>query len=329
MRTQTSSLTPSLVRTLAVAGLATLLAIGSVDARPGGGSSSGSRGSRTFSAPAPTATAPGAAQPMQRTETVNPGLSRPGPMGVPAAQPRGLGFGTGMMAGLLGAGVLGMLFGGGFFGGLSGLGSMFGFLAQIVLFGGLAWLAVRFFRRRSEPAFAGPASGNARSALGGAPLGGGMMGGAVGGGSAASAARPERQDAIGIGPQDYEAFERNLGAVQTAYGREDMAALSRIVTPEMLRYFSQDLEGNRSRGVRNEVSDPKLLQGDLAEAWREGATDYATVAMRFSIVDVMVDRASGRVVGGEAGRATEATELWTFRRDGGAAWVLSGIQQSA
>lgn len=329
MRTQTSSLSSSL-RMIAIAGLATIVAVGSVDARPGGGASSGSRGSRTFSAPAPTATAPGAAQPMQRTESVNPGLSRPGQMGAPAAQPRRFGFGTGMMAGLLGAGVLGMLFGGGFFGGLSGLGSMFGFLAQIALFAGLAWLAVRFFRRRSEPAFAGPAAGNARSALGGAPLGGGIMGGGMmGGGSAASAARPERQDAIGISPQDYEAFERNLSAVQTAYGREDMAALSRLVTPEMLRYFSSDLEGNRSRGVRNEVSDPKLLQGDLAEAWREGATDYATVAMRFSIVDVMVDRASGRVVGGEAGRATEATELWTFRRDGGATWILSGIQQAA
>lgn len=326
MRTQTSSLTSSLVRRLAVAGLATLVAVGSADARPGGGSSFGSRGSRTFNAPAPTATAPSSVQPMQRTESVNPGQSRPGQMGAPAAQPRRFGFGTGMMAGLLGAGVLGMLFGGGFFSGLSGLGSMFGFLAQIVLFAGLAWLAVRFFRRRSEPAFAGQATGSARSALGGAPLGGGMMGG---GAAAVPPARPERQDAIGIGPQDYEAFERNLGAVQTAYGREDMTALSRIVTPEMLRYFSSDLEGNRSRGVRNEVSDPKLLQGDLAEAWREGATDYATVAMRFSIVDVMVDRASGRVVGGEPGRPTEATELWTFRRDGGAAWVLSGIQQAA
>lgn len=325
MRTQTSSLTSSLVRTLAIAGLTAVMALGSAEARPGGGASFGSRGSRTFSAPAPTATAPSSVQPMQRTETINPGLSRPGPMGAPGAQPRRFGFGSGLMAGLLGAGIFGMLFGGGFFSGLSGLGSMFGFLGQIILFAGLAWLALRFFRRRAEPAFAGPVSGNARSALGGVPLGGGLMGG----GQTASSARPERQDALGIGPQDYQAFERNLGAVQTAYGHEDMLTLSRLATPEMLRYFSSDLEGNRSRGVRNEVSDPKLLQGDLAEAWREGATDYATVAMRFSIVDVMVDRASGRVVGGEAGRPTEATELWTFRRDGGSAWILSGIQQAA
>jgi hypothetical protein len=35
----------------------------------------------------------------------------------------------------------------------------------------------------------------------------------------------------------------------------------------------------------------KLLQGDVAEAWREGDDDYATVAMRYSMVDRTLDRA--------------------------------------
>ena len=73
----------------------------------------------------------------------------------------------------------------------------------------------------------------------------------------------------------------------------------------------------------------RLLQGDLSEAWREGATDYATVAMRFSCRDTMVDRASGRVVEGDPNRSVEATELWTFRRDNGSPWRLSGVQQTA
>ena len=38
-----------------------MFAISAADARPGGGGSSGSRGSRTYSAPPPTATAPNAA----------------------------------------------------------------------------------------------------------------------------------------------------------------------------------------------------------------------------------------------------------------------------
>ena len=36
----------------------------------------------------------------------------------------------------------------------------------------------------------------------------------------------------------------------------------------MLSYFSEQLAGNASRGLINRVTDVKLLQGDLAEAWR-------------------------------------------------------------
>ena len=67
-----------------------------------------------------------------------------------------------------------------------------------------------------------------------------------------------------------------------------------------------------------------------AEAWREGADEYATVAMRFALNDVMEDRASGKPAPGSPGK-TEATEAWTFRRDAGAGsqgWKLSAIQQS-
>jgi predicted lipid-binding transport protein (Tim44 family) len=309
-------------------GLAILLAAPltapTADARAGGGVGGGSRGSRTFSAPAPTATAPRTAQPMQRTETPSPGMSNPGLGSAAAAQPRRFGFGTGLMAGLLGAGLFGMLTGHGFLGGIGGLMSIFGFLFQIALIGGVIWLALRFFRGRgASPAFAGAAAGPtptagpngyARSALGGLGGGGG---------------RPGVRDEVGIGADDYASFERSLVEIQGAYGREDSATLSRLATPEMVRYFGSDIEDNRRRGVRNAVSDPKLLQGDLAEAWREGARDYATLAMRFAVIDTMVDRNTGRVVAGEPGVPSEATELWTFQRVAQGPWLLSAIQQTA
>jgi predicted lipid-binding transport protein (Tim44 family) len=75
----------------------------------------------------------------------------------------------------------------------------------------------------------------------------------------------------------------------------------------------------------NRVSDVKLLQGDLAEAWREGNSEYATVAMRFALNDTTVDRASGRVVDGGP---QEVSEMWTFRRSNGGPWLLSAIQQT-
>jgi predicted lipid-binding transport protein (Tim44 family) len=93
----------------------------------------------------------------------------------------------------------------------------------------------------------------------------------------------------------------------------------------MISYFSEDLAANASKGVVNRISDVKLLQGDLSEAWREGETEYATVALRYSLDDQTVERDSGRVV---EGGPDEATEVWTFMRRRGGHWLVSAIQQS-
>jgi predicted lipid-binding transport protein (Tim44 family) len=116
-----------------------------------------------------------------------------------------------------------------------------------------------------------------------------------------------------------------LGEIQTAYSAEDLAKLRTLMTPEAVSYTSEELTANASSGVVNRMSDIKLLQGDLAEAWREDGYDFATVALRYSLVDQTVDRASGRVV---KGGPDEATEIWTFmRKQGGGQWLLSAIQQ--
>jgi predicted lipid-binding transport protein (Tim44 family) len=94
----------------------------------------------------------------------------------------------------------------------------------------------------------------------------------------------------------------------------------------MLSYFSEQLAGNASRGLINRVTDVKLLRGDLAESWREGGTDYATVAMNFALNDSMVERATGQTI--EGGERSEVTELWTFMRARGGNWLLSAIQQT-
>ena len=106
-----------------------------------------------------------------------------------------------------------------------------------------------------------------------------------------------------------------------------MARLSRLATPEMVAFFERDMADNRARNQINKVSGTKLLQGDLSEAWREGDTDYASVAMRFSMVDRMLDRSSGRMVGGSE-QPQEAVEVWTFVRPRGGSWMLSAIQQT-
>ena len=90
---------------------------------------------------------------------------------------------------------------------------------------------------------------------------------------------------IELQPEDFNSFEKLLGEVQTAYGKEDLNALRARVTPEMLSYYSDELAHNASNGDVNQISDIKLLQGDLSEAWSEGNDEFATVAMRYSLND--------------------------------------------
>lgn len=309
----------------AATGILALAVAGAAEARPGGGSSSGSRGSRTYDAPAATRTAPNTAEPIQRTQTPQPLPQRPGQPAqtAPAGGGFGRGLAGGLMGGLLGAGLVGLLFGSGLAGGLGGIASFIGLLLQLALLAGLVMLALRFFRRRQEPALAGPNS-MARTGLG-VP---GQQGGVAFGGGGRPAPAAPRGEPITIGPNDYTAFERLLAEVNQAYSRQDVPALWNLATPEMAGYLQEELNENVGKGVVNTTSNVRLLQGDLAEAWREGPVEYATVAMRFQLVDVTVERATGRVVAGDPNRPVESTEVWTFRRDQGGPWKLSAIQQT-
>lgn len=302
----------------AVAVAALVFAPSFADARAGSGSSSGSRGSRTYSAPPSTNTAPGSAAPMERSLAPQPG---PGaPMGAAAGAPARSGFGSGLMGGLagglLGVGLGSMLMGNGFGGGFGFIGLL---LQLALLFFVGRWLFRRFMRSSAPtPALAGmprmgePAQmGNQARPM---PMGGGSLGAPA-------------QPAIDVGPNDYQSFERVLQDVQRSWSAQDLRALGQVATPEMVSVFADQLSAQASRGQRNAVTDVKLEQGDLAEAWSEGQREYATVAMRFSMLDVTRDEA-GRVVDGDVAVRGMATEVWTFVRAPGGRWLLSGIQQS-
>ena len=303
-----------LLALLALACMLSLPTIQTADARVGGGFSSGSRGSRTYSAPPSTRTAPGTATPFNRTYS-QPGMNSTAPSRGGFFN-RGGGFLGGLAAGFLGAGLLGMLFGGGLFGGLGGLSSILGLILQIVLVVFVVRLAMSWWQRRHTPqaAYAGASQG------------------------AGAGPQPSQRSGLGFGfgannapleiqPADYETFERLLGDVQTAWSSEDVGKLHTLATPEMVSYFEKDLAENRARNVVNKVTNVKLLQGDLAEAWREGDTDYATVAMRFALTDKTVDRSTGALVAGSE-QPDEVTEVWTFARRPGSNWELSAIQQT-
>jgi predicted lipid-binding transport protein (Tim44 family) len=300
--------------------LSLALAPGLAEARAGSGSSFGSRGSMTYSAPPRTNTAPYAAQPMQRSMTPNnPTPSYGGAPAAPYPQSNRSSFTSGLMGGLIGAGIGGLLFGRGFFGGGLGMFGFLGLLLQIFLVVMIVRFLMRTFLGRSRsPLTAGAPNIFARNLGGNGSPGPSQPGG---GGAAA------RGSAIAIAEADYQQFEQLLKAIQAAWTAHDINGLQAMTTPEMTSYFNEQLSEQVSRGVRNEVSDVRLLQGDLAQAWAEQGREYATVAMRFSMIDVTRDTA-GRIVDGSPTEHVTATELWTFVRGRGGQWILSAIQQT-
>jgi predicted lipid-binding transport protein (Tim44 family) len=312
-----------------------ILAPSVADARAGGGTGSGSRGSRTNQAPPPTQTAP-TAKPIERSTTPpqqeqaqrqpGAGLSAPSPPPAPGGSffsrhP----FLSGMMGGFLGAGLFGMLFGHGMADGLGGMAGLFGLLLQIVLVGGLVYFGLRLYRAwaanraRSAPAYVYTGANSTR------PLA--RLGGMLPAGGSASLAT----GAIGkiaIVESDYRAFEARLAEIQAAYSAADVGRLRGLATAEMSGYFAEELATNAGRGVEDKIEAVKLEQGDLAEAWREGNVEYATVAMRFSLIDYTRRVADGVIVAGSDRVRSEATEIWTFVRDRGGPWLLSAIRQA-
>ncbi|MDQ0559761.1 putative lipid-binding transport protein (Tim44 family) [Rhizobium mesoamericanum] len=306
-------------------GASVFVSIGEADARRAGSFGFGSRGTRTFQAPPVTSTAPSPAAPIERSMTPRPQTNAP----YAGQQPFGTqrpgffnGFGRSMIGGLIAGGLFGMLLGHGFGGGFG----FFGMLLQIALIAVAISFAMRFFANRRQPAYGRPGSTTASNmaSSGNTSFQIPSIGSAAGYGQRQANAKPN--DELGLSPRDLDRFEQLLTEVQTAYGAEDYGTLRRLTTPEAMSYLAEELGENATNGVRNDVSNVKLLQGDIAEAWREDGAEYATLAMRYSSVDALVERASGRLVSGDKSRPTETTEVWTFVRRAGGEWKLAAIQ---
>src|SRR5215831_7691714 len=107
------------------------------DARVGGGSSFGSRGSRTYSSPPATNTAPSVA-PVEKSFTQP---AKPTTAQAPMSGASRFGGWRSLLLGGLFAGILASIFGFGV------LASVLGFLLQAALSVGIGWLAMSYFRR--------------------------------------------------------------------------------------------------------------------------------------------------------------------------------------
>lgn len=318
-------------------------------ARAGGGRSMGSRGARTYSAPSYSA------QPIQRSaqprqqynpnpqSQAQPGFAPQQPQPVFSQPSSGHSFWGGLAGGFLGMSAANMLFGhsglGGGYGagyapgmgypggGMAGSGSAIGSLLQWVFFGGLIWFGWRMFRRLTGGAtnplasMFGGGMGNARNMNFATPIGSSALGY---GGAANNAETP-----LSITAADQAAIGAILPKIQAAWSSGDLDKLRQFVTLEMVKYFSDALAANSSRGLANKVEQVQLQKAEVLESWAEADMEYATARLRWQAVDYMVRMDNHQIAEGSDSKLEDAEEVWTLARTRGGNWLLSAIQQAA
>ena len=290
-----------------------------VFARVGGGrSSSGSRGSRTYSAPA----SPSSPSPSRSVTSPAPTSPAPQPMQQPSMWRSIAG---GVMGGLIG----GMLFRSLGFAGDGTSGGGIG-LMDIVLIGAILYFIYRFMRKRREqeaPAGAYTQGGSAGTATPGytPPMGG----------PAAENSDVERgishvrQMDAGFDEKDFtDACMDVFFRVQGAWANRDMTTVRDVLTDEMHGILSEDARKLKAERKINRLDNIAVRSVDITEAWQESGQDYITVKFYANLLDYTIDESTREVLSGSRTEPVKFEEYWTFTRPVGKnAWKLSAIQQ--
>lgn len=289
------------------------------DARAGGGRSTGSRGSRSYSRPATPSTAP---SPYQAT----PQQARPAsPSPFQQPQPAG-GFLRSMAGGIVGGMLGGMLFrslgfGGGGMGG-GGIG-----LFDILLLAGIGYLIYRFVKAKRQAATQGEYA--SYTTLPGSYD------------VTPQANHVSTRDDLETGLAHIRQMDASFDAdrftdqvmdiffkIQGAWMNRDLAPVGALLTDDMRRIFQEDVDRLLQEKRVNRLENIAVRTVEIAEAWQEQGQDYITALIYANLLDYTTDDATGQVVAGSKTDPVKFEEFWTFTRPvGGGSWKLSGIDQ--
>ncbi len=286
-------------------------------ARVGGGRSFGSRGSRSYTAPAPSS-------PSQVSKQFNPPAPAPSPLG-------GGGFLRGMAGGLIGGMIGGMLFRSlGFAGGAGSEGGGIGFM-DIALIGALLYGIYWFIRRRRSQAPAGVSCRNS-SAMGAGRTAAPM-----------TTYEPEaRESDVETGlrhirQMDPRFDERDFTdgcmdrffQIQGAWANRDMSGVRELLTDEMDKTLQAEADQLRVKKQINRLENIAVRSVEIAEIWQEKGEDFITVKLSANLLDYTTDERTGQIVSGSRTEPVKFREYWTFIRPvGDHPWRLSAIHQS-
>ena len=294
-----------------------------VYARAGGGRSSGSRGSRSYSAPQSPSAAPSG--PSQQ--------GGPAPS-APATSPQSGGFLRGMAGGLVGGMIGGMLFRSlGFGGGGDMAGGGIGLFEIILLAGilyGIWWYIKK--RRREAEATAGPSyyrTASTPESL--KPSYEPTYG--------QQAAASDLDTGLGYVRQMDPGFDEQIFKdqrldsffkVQGAWANRDMSTIRSMLTDEMHRILQGDADDLRRKKQINRLENIAVRAVEISEVWQEAGKDFITVRFYANLLDYTTDEMSGAIVSGSKTEPVKFEEFWTFTRPvGNNPWQLSAINQAS
>ena len=290
-------------------------------ARVGGGFSSGSRGSRSYSSP--SRPSPGPSQSVGAPTTP--------PSQQPIQQPGG-GLFRGMMGGLAGGFLGSMLFRSLGWGGQGdgAEGGGIGFM-EIALIAVLLFLLYRFIKRRREAATAQSYYQGTPEAMGstGQPSYGSGYDAAPAGTDTASGLRYIKQMDPYFDEQKFQDLcMDSFFKIQGAWSVRDMSSVRSLLTKDMYSTIQGDADKLKAEKKLNKLDNIAVRSVDITEAWQEQGQDYVTVRFYANLLDYVVDDNSGQVVSGSKTDPVKFEEYWTFTRSvGNNAWQLSAITQ--
>lgn len=280
----------------------------------------GSRGSRSYSAPAPASRPGGSLSGSSHLDAAphgpTPGSSVAAAAGATARPPSTLvppisrhAVLGGLTGFALGGAIGGLLFRGG--GGAIGL-------LDLLLLGGGAFLLIRALRApvgTIDPAYAGATAG---ARAGSMPIAGGDL--------------PRSPGAEGrqAAPLDRGAVAATAGeayrAVQMAIGLRDMGLVCDRLTPQVYEQLQLQCQALRRKRRHSRIGGIDVRATEVVEVREAQGTERVTVRLEGAIVDAVVDDTTGLVVEGSETAPRSFDERWVLTRPVGAArWKVAAI----
>jgi predicted lipid-binding transport protein (Tim44 family) len=291
-------------------------------ARAGGGGSSGSRGSRSLSAPSRSPS-----QPSPSRQQAAPVPQQPSP------QPGG-GFLRGLGGGILGGLLGGMLFSSLGFGGVGGgLGGSGIGLFEIILVAGIGFFIYKMVRRKRQEQMyyqqsTASAGGYAAGPIPGASLDEGGLGPATDSVDQGLAYIRQMDSTFDVGRFNDTATDIFF-RIQGAWMNRDLSSVAGSLTEEMRGIFQKDIDTFLREKKVNRLDSIAVRQVEPVEAWQESGNDFITIRFYANLLDYTTDETTGVVTAGSKTEPVKFEEYWTFTRPvGNNPWRLSAIAQA-